>query len=205
MIPPHRSPGAVIPRPPNERTDPLASEKGKMLAGELYNESDPELQADRARCIEARERFNAARFQSVQWHSAIADLLGGIGTDSVIRAPLTCDYGKNIYIGDRTLINYDCILMDCAAIHIGDDVLMGPRSQLITGLHPLDMETRASGLESAAPIRIENNVWLAASVIVLPGITIGEGAVVGAGSVVTKVISPKVLAAGNPCRVIRDI
>jgi maltose O-acetyltransferase len=183
----------------------VATEKGKMLAGELYNESDPELQADRARCVEALERFNATRFQSEQWYSSMADLLGGIGTDSVIRVPLMCDYGTNVYIGDRTLVNYDCILMDCAEIHIGDDVLIGPRSQLITGLHPMDMETRASGLESAAPIRIENNAWLAASVIVLPGITIGEGAVIGAGSVVTKNVAPKVFAAGNPCRVIREI
>jgi maltose O-acetyltransferase len=185
--------------------DAVTSEKGKMLAGELYNESDPELQADRARCVEALERFNAARFQSAQWYAAMADLLGGIGTDSVVRGPLMCDYGKNVYVGDRTLINYDCILMDCAEIYIGDDVLIGPRSQLITGLHPMDMETRASGLESAAPIRIENNAWLAANVIVLPGITIGQGAVVGAGSVVTKDVSPKVFVAGNPCRVIREI
>ncbi|CAN5454852.1 nodulation O-acetyltransferase NodL [soil metagenome] len=176
-----------------------------MLAGELYNESDPELLADRARCLEALERFNAARFQSAQWYSSMTDLLGAIGTDSVIRKPLTCDYGKNVYIGDHTLVNYDCILMDCAEIHIGDHVLIGPRSQLITGLHPMDMEARASGLESATPIRIDNHAWLAANVIVLPGITIGEGAVVGAGSVVTKDVSPRVFAAGNPCRVIREI
>ncbi|WP_232374953.1 sugar O-acetyltransferase [Mycolicibacterium mengxianglii] len=183
----------------------MKTEKGKMLAGDLYNESDAELQADRARCVAALEAFNAARFQSAQWYSSLNALLGGIGTDSVIRGPITCDYGKNVYIGDRTFINYDCILMDCAEIYIGDDVLIGPRSQLITGLHPLDMKARASGLESAAPVRIENNAWLASSVIVLPGITIGEGAVVGAGSVVTKDVPPKVLAAGNPCRVIREI
>jgi len=194
-------------RPPAtyERKATVTSEKAKMLGGEMYIESDPELLADRARCVEALERFNAARFQSPQWYPAMADLLGGIGTDSVIRAPLRCDYGKNIYIGDRTLVNYDCILMDCAEIHIGHDVLIGPRSQLITGLHPMEMETRVRGLESAAPIRIENGAWLAASVIVLPGITIGEGSVVGAGSVVTKDVAPKVFVAGNPGRVIREI
>jgi maltose O-acetyltransferase len=183
----------------------VTSEKGKMLVGELYNESDPELLADRARCVEALERFNATRFQTAEWHSSMADLLGAIGTNSVVRGPLMCDYGKNVYVGDRALINYDCILMDCAEIHIGDDVLIGPRSQLITGLHPMDVATRISGLESAAPIRIENGAWLAASVIVLPGITIGEGAVVGAGSVVTKDVAPKVFVAGNPCRVIREL
>jgi maltose O-acetyltransferase len=183
----------------------VTSEKEKMLSGELYNESDSELQADRARCVEVLERFNAARFQSAQWHSALAELLGHIGADSVIRRPLTCDYGRNVYIGDHTLVNYDCILMDCAEIHIGDHVLIGPRSQLITGLHPMDMATRASGLESAAPIRIQNHAWLASNVIVLPGITIGEGAVIGAGSVVTKDVASKVFAAGNPCRVIRPL
>lgn len=183
----------------------MTSEKTKMLAGEAYNESDPELLADRARCVEALERFNAARFQSPQWYTALKDLLGAIGTDSVVRGPITCDYGKNVYVGDHTFINYDCILMDCAEISIGDRVLIGPRSQLITGLHPMDMEARASGLESAAPIRIENHVWLAASVIVLPGVTIGEGAVVGAGSVVTRDVPPKVFGAGNPFRVIRQL
>jgi maltose O-acetyltransferase len=183
----------------------VASEKVKMLGGEMYDESNPELLAERARCVEALERFNGTKFDSAQWHSSLTDLLGGIGTGSVIRGPLMCDYGKNIYIGDRTLINYDCILMDCAEIHVGDDVLVGPRSQLITGLHPMDMQTRTRGLESAAPIRIENGAWLAASVIVLPGIIIGEGAVVGAGSVVTKDVPPKVFVAGNPARTIREV
>lgn len=118
----------------------MTSEKQKMLAGELYNESDPELLADRAHCVEALERFNAERFHSAQWYSSMADLLGGIGTDSIVRKPLMCDYGKNIYIGRHSLVNYDCILMDCAEIRIGDHVLIGPRSQLITGLHPFGYE-----------------------------------------------------------------
>lgn len=181
------------------------TEKEKMLAGELYNENDLELQAIRAQCVENVQRFNSARFKTEKYYSSLNGLLGSVGEGSVIRGPVTCDYGTNVYIGDRTFINYECILMDCAEIHIGDDVLIGPRSQLITGLHPMDPDERATGLESAASIRIENNAWLATSVIVLPGITIGEGAVIGAGSVVTKDVPPKVFAAGNPCRVIRDL
>lgn len=117
-----------------------------------------------------------------------------------------CDYGYLIRLGANSFLNYDAILMDCAPITIGDDVSIGPRAQLVTAVHPMqDHELRRQRWESAEPITIEGNVWIGAGVIVCPGVTIGADAVVGAGSVVTRNVPPRVFAAGNPCRVIRSL
>lgn len=117
-----------------------------------------------------------------------------------------CDYGSNISIGSNSFLNYDAILLDCAPITIGDDVSIGPRAQLLTALHPMDdHRARRERWETASPVSIGNNVWLGAGVIVCPGISIGDNSVVGAGSVVTRDVPDHVFAAGNPCRVIREL
>jgi len=136
----------------------------------------------------------------------LREMLGSFGADSVIEPRFCCDYGKHISIGAHCFVNYDAVLLDCAPITIGDNVSIGPRTQLVTALHPIDdVDARRQGWESAAPITIGDNVWLAAGVTVCPGVAIGTDSVVGAGSVVTRDLPAGVLAAGNPCRVIRPL
>ncbi len=120
--------------------------------------------------------------------------------------PFRCDYGAQITLGANSSLNYDAVLLDCAAISIGDDVSIGPRAQLVTALHPVDDHAaRRERWESAFPVAIGNNVWLGAGVIVCPGVTVGDDSVIGAGSVVMTDVPPGVLAAGNPCAVKRTI
>lgn len=122
-----------------------------------------------------------------------------------IESPFSCDYGSNLIIGDNFYANTNCTLLDCATITIGDNVLFGPNVSLYTPNHAFDAEERIEGWEQALPISIGDNVWLGESVTVVGGVPIGENTVIGAGSVMTKDISANVLAAGNPCRVIREI
>ncbi|PWK87487.1 maltose O-acetyltransferase [Lentzea atacamensis] len=179
----------------------MISEKQKMMNGQLYKDSDPALVAERRRAQQLVDEFNATRDDAV-----IKELLGSIGEDSWVMPRFQCDYGYQIHLGSNSFLNYDAILMDCATITIGDDVSIGPRAQLLTALHPIeDHEARRQRFETAAPITIGNNVWLGGGVIVCAGVTIGDNAVIGAGSVVTRDIPPRVLAVGNPCKVIRDL
>lgn len=178
-----------------------------MLAGLPYRDNDPELVAERHHCQQLLDRFNATKAGEDDLRAQVLrDLLGGIGEGSWVMPRFQCDYGHLITIGSNSFLNYDAILMDCAPITIGDDVSIGPRAQLLTALHPVeDHELRRQRWETAAPIRIGDNAWLGGGVIVCPGVTIGDNTVVGAGSVVTRDLPPRVLAAGNPCRVIRDL
>jgi maltose O-acetyltransferase len=187
-------------------TDPSAfrTERQKMLAGELYLSSDPELQAAMARAMHLTETYNRSPGDDPDGRAELlAELLGSFGTDSTIRPPFRCDYGTNITVGDRSFANFGLVALDCAPITIGDDVQMGPNVQLLTPIHPLDAAERRAGWESARPIRIGDNVWLGGGVIVLPGVTIGRDAVVGAGAVVTKDVPDSTLVVGNPARPIR--
>lgn len=178
-----------------------------MLAGLPYRDDDPELVAERLHCRRLLDRFNAATADEDDLRAEVLrELLGGIGEGSWVMPRFVCDYGHLITMGSNSFLNYDAILMDCAPITIGNDVSIGPRAQLLTALHPTeDHERRRQRWETAAPITIGDNVWLAGGVIVCAGVTIGENTVVGAGSVVTRDLPPRVLAAGNPCRVIREL
>jgi maltose O-acetyltransferase len=146
------------------------------------------------------ERFNAAPDPAL-----LRELLGAIGEGAEILAPFQCDYGYQISVGARTFVNYNAVILDAAAVTIGDDVQIGPNVQLLTALHPLDAAERRRGTETAEPVHIGDRAWLAAGVIVLPGVRIGAEAVVGAGSVVTRDLPAGHLSAGNPCQVIRPI
>jgi maltose O-acetyltransferase len=171
-----------------------------MLSGEPYRPDDPELVVSRLACQRLTELFNAGQTQ------VLRQLLGSLGDGSEILPRFQCDYGTQIAIGTGCFINYDAIFLDCASIIIGNNVSIGPRAQLVTALHPVDdYQARRAGWESTAPIVIGDNVWLAAGVIVCPGVTIGDNTVIGAGSIVTKDVPARVLAAGNPCRVIREL
>jgi maltose O-acetyltransferase len=170
-----------------------------MLAGELYLAGDPELVAERARADELLRLFNRDHDQAV-----LRALLGSIGEDSEIRAPFWCDYGYNIRVGAGVFLNFNCVLLDVVPITIGDRVQVGPGVQMLAADHPRDAEARASGRENGQPITVEDDVWLGGGVILCPGVTVGRASVVGAGSVVTRDVPAGVVAAGNPCRVIRQ-
>lgn len=132
-------------------------------------------------------------------------LLGRIGRDFNIETPFRCDYGYNIEIGENFYSNFNCTILDVGKVLIGNNVMFGPNVSLYTAGHPIHPETRNSGIEYGIQIRIADNVWLGGNVVVNPGVTIGENSVIGSGSVVTKDIPPNVVAAGNPCRIVREI
>lgn len=182
-------------------------QKRRMLAGELYRDNDAQLVAERKQCQRLLDRFNATSADEDRLREKIlGELLGGIGPGSWIMPRFQCDYGSLITMGANSFLNYDAILMDCAPIVIGDDVSIGPRVQLLTALHPMDdHEARRERWETAAPITIGDNVWFGGGVIVCAGVTVGANTVVGAGSVVTRDLPAGVFAAGNPCRVIRQL
>jgi maltose O-acetyltransferase len=178
----------------------------RMLGGELYLASDPELVAAHRRARLLVERFNATSVTEPDTRLVLlGELLGRLGEDTEIWPPFQCDYGFTISIGARSFVNYGAIVLDCAPVTIGDEVQIATGVQLLTATHPLDADTRRQGWESAAPISIEDGAWLGSGAIVCPGVTIGENAVVGAGSVVTGDLPPGVLAVGNPCRVVREL
>lgn len=182
------------------------TEKEKMLMGELYNSLDAELFDLRQYAKEVVYKFNSLKPDKVEKRMALLQsFLGSCGKNGYIEPPFRCDYGCNIEIGENFYANYNCVILDCAKVKIGNNVMFGPNVSLYTAGHPLDRETRKSGLEYAHPITIGNDVWIGGNVVILPGVNIGDGAVIGAGSVVTKDISPEVLAVGNPCKVIREI
>nr|WP_297459941.1 sugar O-acetyltransferase [uncultured Halomonas sp.] len=184
----------------------MRSEKEKMLAGERYDPADPELVAERLRARELCLELNSLppRAADAQRQELLARLFGAT-TDVYITPPFFCDYGSNIELGSNVYFNFNCVVLDGTKVSIGSNVLFGPAVQIYTASHPMGADERRSGIEFGKPIRIGNDVWMGGGAIVCPGISIGDGSVIGAGSVVTRDIPPGVLAAGNPCRVIRPI
>lgn len=182
----------------------FTGQKAKMLAGELYMANDPELSSDHLRVQALLAKFNASSAEAEEERRLLlTELFGSFGAGAVVKPTLRCDYGYNISIGERTFMNYDCLLLDCNRITIGDDVQIAPGVHIYTATHPIDAAVRRSGLEYALPVSIGDGVWLGGGAIVCPGVTIGENTVVGAGSVVTRDLPANVVAAGNPCRIIR--
>jgi maltose O-acetyltransferase len=178
------------------------TEKVKMLAGELYVSSDEELVRDRKRAKTLCRSYNEA---DAGPGSPILEELFGYATDAYLEPPFFCDYGYNVEPGSRVYANHHLVILDCAAVRIGDDVAIGPNVVLSTAGHPLEAATRVSGLEFAKPIVIGSHVWIGAGVILLPGVEIGAGTTIGAGSVVTRSIPANCVAVGNPCRVLRTL
>lgn len=182
------------------------SEKQKMLAGDLYLASDPELVADRLRARNILHSYNSTMPDRTAERSQILkDFFGSLGPDHEIEPPFYCDYGYNIHAGRKLYMNFGCVILDCNKVTIGDNVLMGPYVQIYAASHPTDSSVRLSGRELSAPVTIGDNVWIGGGAIILPGVTIGSNTTVGAGSVVTKNVPDHVIAAGNPCKILKQI
>ncbi len=184
----------------------MGSEKENMLAGKRYGAFDAELVAERANCRKTVELFNGCSSDDFAGRAkALRKLLGICPKDAFIEPPFRCDYGYNISVGKRFYANFDCVFLDVNPIEIGDHVMMGPGVHIYTVNHPLDPVERKTFDEYGQPVTIANNVWIGGKAIICPGVKIGENSVIGAGSVVTKDIPANVMAAGNPCRVIKAI
>lgn len=184
----------------------MASEKEKMLDGELYDPRDGELAAARSRARDLLSRLNAVSSQSPgQRTTLLEDLLGSFGDELWIESPFFCDYGFNIHLGERVYLNFNCVILDAAEVRIGSRTLLGPGVQIYAATHPLLAEERRQGLELARQVTIGSDVWLGGSAVVLPGVSIGDRSTIGAGSVVTSDVPEDVVAAGNPCRILRHL
>ncbi len=182
------------------------SEIRKMRLGELYLASDPELVAMRSRARKLTRLYNqTTEEETIQRTQILTELFGKSGPKMTIEPPFHCDYGVNIFAEDDLYMNVGCVVLDCAEVYIGQNVLCGPYVQIYTASHPLDARVRASGPELAKAIRIGNRVWIGGGSILCPGISIGDNSTIGAGSVVVKDIPANVLAGGNPCRIIRNL
>jgi maltose O-acetyltransferase len=180
------------------------TEKEKMLAGEPYRPGDPQLQADRRHCRELLRAYGGEDDDEART-GLLSGLLGAVGESAEIVPPFACDYGYNIRLGARVFVNFNAVILDCAAVTIGDRAQLGPAVQLLAADHPTDPERRRSGIECAAPVTIGEDAWIGGGAIVLAGVSVGARSVVGAGSVVTKDVPEGVVAVGNPCRVIRRL
>lgn len=185
----------------------METEKEKCHKGELYDaNNDAELIAERQACKDICHEYNKLLpSRTEQREEIIRRLFGKTGKRFLIEQPFFCDYGYNIEIGENFYANVNCIILDGAKVKFGDNVFIAPNCGFYTAGHPLDVEQRNRGLEYAYPITVGNNVWIGAQVCVLPGVTIGDNCVIGAGSVVIKDIPANSLAVGNPCRVVREL
>lgn len=185
----------------------METEKMKAQAGKLYDANyDAELLKEREICADITYELNRLRpSQTKERMEILRKLFGKTKGNFTIVSPFFCDYGYNIEIGENFFMNMDCVILDGAKVKFGDNVFVAPHCGFYTAGHPLDVERRISGLEYALPITVGNNVWIGAHVCVLPGVSIGDNTVIGAGSVVTKNIPANVLAYGNPCKIIREI
>jgi maltose O-acetyltransferase len=181
----------------------MKSNKERMLAGELYKD-DPELTAERLACREALDRFNAISAPSDRI-AVLNQILHSVGEGVLVEPPFMCDYGYNVTLGDNVFINSFVVLLDCNTITIGENCAIGPAVHIYAADHPRDPEQRRELWEFSRPVTIGANVWIGGSALIMPGVTIGDDSVIGAGSIVTKDIPARVVAAGNPCRVIRNV
>ncbi len=177
-----------------------------MLAGELYDATDPDLARERLRARLLLKELNDSREEvDENRKSILRELIPDSGPGLWLQPPFYCDYGYNIKTGESVFLNFNCVILDVMAVRIGSRTLIGPNVQIYTATHPMDYRNRAAGLEYAKPVTIGEDVWIGGSAVICPGVTIGDRAVIGAGSVVTRDVPPDVFAAGNPCRKIRDL
>lgn len=181
------------------------SEKQKMIDGELYNARNPKLVLERDCAATVLQKYNSSTFHEINMQHKLMKKLLNTSGNFWIKPPFHCDYGYNITIGKEVMLNYGCTLLDVCPIVIEDHVLIGPSTQIYTACHPIDPKQRKDGIEFGKPVTIKKNAWIGGNSVILPGVTIGENSVIGAGSVVTKSIPDNVVAVGNPCKVIKSV
>ena len=184
----------------------MKSEQDKMLGGELYDPLDPQLSAERRRARLLFKALNDTRDDQQEERAClIRELIPAAGRDIWIEPPLYCDYGSHMTLGDKVFFNFNCVVLDVAPVQIGSGVLIGPAVQIYAATHPLSAAERRTGLEYGKAVEIGDEVWIGGGALICPGVRIGARAVIGAGSVVTRDIPEGVFAAGNPCRLVREI
>lgn len=184
----------------------MVSEYEKMISGKLYNASNEDVEKRARRAQQLTRLFNKTTEEEVDYRKELINkLFKSTGSNVHINPPFRCDYGENISVGDNFYANFDCIILDVAEVIIGDNVMFAPRVGIYTASHPIDPSIRVDGLELGGKVTIGDNAWLCANVTINPNVNIGENTIIGSGSVVTKDIPPNVIAAGNPCKVIREI
>lgn len=178
----------------------------RMLSGKMYNDLSSELMRKRNDVVLLTNRYNRSYGEAQRVRESILrDILGGMGENVNFEPDFRCEFGSNIFIGNNFFANFDCVILDCNRIVIGNNVLFGPRVGLYAGNHAIHLEDRVAGGCYSKPITIGDNVWVGAGVHIMGGVTIGRNSIIGAGSVVTKDIPENVIAAGLPCRMIREI
>ncbi|MFQ9922252.1 MAG: sugar O-acetyltransferase [Beduini sp.] len=184
----------------------MVNNKERLLAGKLYRSEGEEIGQMKQHGRRLSYLFNQTTpDENEKREQLIRELFGSAGTGLYVKPPFYCSHGSNISVGDDCFINFDCIFLDLNRITLGNNVMIGPRVSIYTASHPIDKEVRKSGLEYALPVVIGDDVWIGGSVVINPGVEIGKGTIIGSGSVVTKNIPANVIAAGNPCRIIRAL
>ena len=183
------------------------SQKERMEKGLVYYCSDEEIMGDQLLCLEKLYDYNSTRpLESKKREELLKSMFASIGEGAYIEPPLHANWGgKHVYLGKMVYANFNLTLVDDANIYIGDNTMLGPNVVIATAGHPINPELRERVTQYNREVHIGKNVWLGAGVIVMPGVTIGDNSVIGAGSVVTKDVPPNVVAFGNPCRVHREI
>lgn len=184
----------------------MKTEKEKMLDGELYNAADSHLKAERRTARLHLKNYNESTDEQILLRKEILrELIGGYAKGLYIEPPFYCDYGSNIYVGEKVYFNFNCVVLDVNKVTIGTNSMFGPNVQIYTATHPMEAKARAEDLEFGKPITIGSDAWVGGGVIICPGVTIGDRCVIGAGSVVTRDIPSDTFAAGNPCKVVRKL
>ena len=178
----------------------------RLQAGLVYNDFDEDLFQRRVKAKKLFRAYNASDDDEVELRERLmGELFGSVGERVWIEPDFKCEFGSNIHIGDDVYINFGCVILDCAKVTIGEHTLLGPNVGLYAANHSTDAEERINGGCYGKPISIGKKCWLGGDVKVVPGVSIGDGAVIGTGSIVTKDIPSGVIAVGNPCRVLREI
>jgi len=181
--------------------------KEKLHSGEIYLPGDAEIMQEQLQCLEKLYDFNATRPSQLEERTKLLrEMFAEIGEGCYIEPPLHANWaGHHVHFGKNVYANFNLTLVDDTHIYVGDYTMLGPNVVIATGGHPILPQLREQGMQFNMPVRIGRNCWLGAGVIVLPGVTIGDNVVVGAGSVVTKDLPDNVVAVGNPCRVLREV
>lgn len=169
------------------------------------NPFEPERVAARKRAKHLCQQINALRADQTKARKPLYQQLFAQVSRAYIEPHFFCDYGSNIFLGENFYANHNCVILDAAEVHIGDDVMLGPNVQIYATTHPIDPVERATGKEFATAVHIGNRCWIGGGAIILAGVSIGDDTVIGAGSLVTKDIPAGVVAVGNPCRILKSI